>query len=161
MLMTIIAPVDSADRLAKAIRDAFATRIETLAKELILPLRRPWARRGPVPIDTIEVDDGAFAPAEDIGSVPAEDTVSVEAVVRGRAALLRNLLVVFMTVAITVGMVGFGSSLEEAVAAATLFLTAAAFAMQTHSHKRLIWVKNLGMFRDRSEKGSMAAKAGK
>jgi hypothetical protein len=108
VFMTIITPADSADRLAVAIRDAFADKIPALAHELSDTAQSCPSPNDPEPPGVV---------------VDTEKT-------HGNGSLRRSIGVVIVTVVITGGMMFFGRTLGEAIAAGGLFVAVASKLFQ-------------------------------
>ncbi len=150
VLLTIIIPADSADRLAAEIQVIFAKRIPVIAQEFVSPLLHPRGHPVPVPIDrAVPVDAEESAALSD--DVLTSETAGIGL---GKGELLRNILIVVMTLAIAAGMPRFGYSLVEAVEAASLFVAIVAFAVDKHSHRWLVWVQNRGLSPKNPDKNS-------
>jgi len=123
VLVKIIAPTDSADRLAAATRDAFGLRIPDLAKQLAVA-------GGPLPALPSELPPPIASP------VLAEQTASA-------GKIRHRIIQIVVTIFITGGMYLGGSSAEAAFAAGALFV-ALAPALVSNAERPLIVGETIG-----------------
>jgi Domain of unknown function (DUF4407) len=114
VFMAIITPADSADRLAVALRNAFAGRIPTLAQQL----------------------DGAEASFTPPRSEPSREEPRRESDEHPRGFGGRIAAAVILSVLITGGMLYFGAKIEEASAAGTFFATMAPLVVHYRGSRR-------------------------